>query len=107
MARRGWAEPDTNAYGFYSVRLKESLRRGTFVSADSLGVDTLMNNADDNDEGGMMLQIFGKPKPDTIRAAESEKIKTFQQEVQKTPAQLRQERREERRRLKEEKRKPN
>src|SRR5690606_27404505 len=25
MAKRGWAERDTNAYGFYNVRLKESL----------------------------------------------------------------------------------
>lgn len=40
MARRGLTPPDSNYYGFYSVRLKESLRSG--LPLDSLVSDSLL-----------------------------------------------------------------
>ncbi|UEG53475.1 transglycosylase domain-containing protein [Mucilaginibacter daejeonensis] len=55
MAKRGWTQPDSSAYGFYSVRLKESLRPKMPIT-DTAAVDSLLqNNPDDEGAGGMML----------------------------------------------------
>jgi hypothetical protein len=49
MAGHGKAQRDSNAYGFFNVRLKESLRRG-IANIDTAKVDSLMQqNDDDND----------------------------------------------------------
>jgi len=45
MAGHGKAQRDSNAYGFYTVRLKPSLRRG---SVDTAKMDSLIQNDDDN-----------------------------------------------------------
>jgi hypothetical protein len=51
MAKRGWAQPDSSAYGFYNVRLKESLRRKV-APVDTAVVDSLLKqNPDDMGEG--------------------------------------------------------
>ena len=47
MAGHGKAQRDSNAYGFYNVRLKESLRRGV-ANIDTAKVDSLMQQNDDD-----------------------------------------------------------
>ena len=103
MARRGYTSRDTNAYGFYGVRLKESLRRQV-DPVDSLSVDSLYEEdfEQDNDEGGLFRNIFRRRSQDTVRI--DEKNKTFVRDSVASPAQTRQQRREQRRREREEKR---
>jgi len=48
MAGHGKAQRDSNAYGFYEVRLKPSLRRG-ISSLDTAKVDSLMRQGNDDD----------------------------------------------------------
>lgn len=99
MERRGLAEPDSNIYGFYSVRLRESLRT-QMAPIDSLAIDTLFNDEEEDNNGGILQQIFGRRKPDTIHVNDIDKLKSVPIR-EKTPAELRQERRQERRREKE------
>ncbi|MFI5158933.1 MAG: transglycosylase domain-containing protein [Sphingobacteriales bacterium] len=47
MAGHGKAQRDSNAYGFYNVKLKESLRRG-IANIDTAKVDSLMQQNDDD-----------------------------------------------------------
>jgi len=47
MAGHGKAQRDSNAYGFFDVRLKESLRRGV-ANIDTAKVDSLMQQNDDD-----------------------------------------------------------
>lgn len=47
MAGHGKAQRDSNAYGFYNVRLKASLRRG-ISNIDTAKVDSLMQQNDDD-----------------------------------------------------------
>lgn len=94
MDRRGLAEADSNVYGFYAVRLKESLRRGTPVT-DTLQTDSLTEfDEDRSDVGDILGQIFGKRKPDTVSTKDKEQDSANRP---KTPAELRKERREQRR----------
>src|SRR5690606_22016465 len=58
MAKRGWTERDTNAYEFYNVRLKESLRRGTPV--DTVGIDSLLFEEETEEQQNLLERIFGK-----------------------------------------------
>ncbi len=107
MARRGFVSRDTSAYGFYTVRLKESLRRGT--PTDTTSVDSLMMDEEEapiiiegeEEKGNFLTRLFGrKKKPDTIHVNNIEKLRTTKDSI-KTPAQLRRERRELRRMEKE------
>ncbi|MEZ0539635.1 transglycosylase domain-containing protein [Fibrella arboris] len=117
MAKRGLTQPDSGAYGFYDVRLREGLRQQVipqeYYESDSL-------DTDQSDEGGGMDDLFnrllnGKPdddqKPATQQPADDaptvrptrptdEPVAT---DTVKTRKQLRQERRERKRREKEEK----
>ena len=100
MARRGWAQPDSNVYGFYSVQLKESLRTYA-VPIDSAFTDSLfLQEQQEIDTSDSFLRnIFGKPKADTVRARTpaSRTRSTSPADTIKTPAELRRERREQRR----------
>jgi hypothetical protein len=100
MAKKGYTQPDSNAYGFYGVRLRESLRKQiapqSYVLPDSLSDD------EDNFQG---FDIFKPEKKDTIIA----KKQTFFDKLLgthktdstgKTPRQIRQKKREERRKNK-------
>ncbi|MBC8053583.1 MAG: transglycosylase domain-containing protein [Sphingobacteriaceae bacterium] len=106
MARRGYASRDTNAYGFYGVRLKPSLRRQVDPT-DSVAVDSLYEEGAEiqhKSEGGFFRSLFGRRNPDTVRI--DSKNKTFvKKDTIVTPAELRQQRREQRRKEREEKRK--
>ena len=58
MAKRGLTPPDSNYYGFYSVRLKESLRSG--LPLDSLVSDSLLIDSGAEEQDGILQQLFGK-----------------------------------------------
>ncbi|WP_255563248.1 transglycosylase domain-containing protein [Mucilaginibacter sp. 21P] len=64
MAKRGLTEPDSNAYGFYSVRLREGLRRQIApidtATADSLTRQTA--NDDDAPNDAAAAPVYEEPK---------------------------------------------
>ncbi|TWR29839.1 penicillin-binding protein [Mucilaginibacter pallidiroseus] len=62
MASKGLTQRDSNAYGFYNVRLKESLRRGTPVIVDSAAVDSLMKQGDDEGIPIGVAPVYEEPK---------------------------------------------
>ncbi len=99
MARRGMTAPDTNAYGFYSVRLREGLRSGLPV-IDSLTADSLMT-AEPEDEISIFEQILGKKRPDTVNIKDLNKAKPILADTVATPTDRRKERREQRRKERE------
>lgn len=99
MAKRGLTPADTTGYGFYNVRLREGLRQ--YLLPDSTTIDTTAMDFEDEvmPPGGMQDQsknlfdrLFGTPKKDTVSKLKSDTAKTNKQ--------LRQERREERRKAK-------
>lgn len=95
MARRGLTPPDSNSYGFYSVRLKESLRSG-IPAVDSMIADSLMIGDETEDEGGILQQLFGNKRQDTIHVKDLNKIKIIPKDTVLTPAATRKEKREQR-----------
>jgi hypothetical protein len=99
MARRGMTAPDSSAYGFYSVRLREGLRSGIPV-IDSLMADSLMT-VEPEDEMTILEQIIGKKRPDTVNVKDLNKPKSIVRDTVKAPADTRKERREQRRRERE------
>jgi len=101
MAQRGYITRDTNAYGFYGVRIKESLRQ-QIAPQDYLMPDSL---ADDSD-GFLGFNIFKSQPKDTLekKVGFFNKLLGIEPKVDsslKTPKQLREERREERRKARE------
>ncbi|MBC3784560.1 transglycosylase domain-containing protein [Spirosoma utsteinense] len=63
MARRGLTTPDSGAYGFYDVRLREGLRRqvapvDTLFQTDSLIVDPLDGDLDEGETGDGLGNFF-------------------------------------------------
>jgi hypothetical protein len=57
MAKRGWTQPDSSAYGFYNVRLKPSLRPKMPIADTALIDSLLQQNPDDAAEGGILPVI--------------------------------------------------
>ena len=99
MVKNGYTHPDSNAYGFYSVRLRESLRLQ--IAPQSYTVPDSLSDEEDNFQG---FDIF-KPQPkDTVSKKPSffEKLLGTQKadSTGKTARQIRQEKREERRKQK-------
>jgi hypothetical protein len=84
MAQKGYTARDTNAYGFYGVRLRESLRRA-IAPVDTATADSLMKQSDDNEvmpvledpvkKPNFFQRLFGKKDTTTKKAEEQEKIK--------------------------------
>ncbi len=127
MARRGLTAPDSGAYGFYDVRLREGLRRevapvDSLFQGDSLMTDPADATIDEEDEGGngignFFRRLFKGKKADENRSndeqptVQPERRATDRPEplpsepvladTVKTHKQLRQERREQKRREKE------
>jgi hypothetical protein len=99
MAKRGLAERDTNAYGFYSVMLKESLRREIAPVDTTVEDSTLIFEDEEFEEHENFLQrIFGRrEKRDTITIDELNKANQAAGDTIKSPEDKRRERREERR----------
>lgn len=98
MERRGFARADSNVYGFYAVRLKESLRTYV-VPIDSVSADSLFIEEDQPVEKSenLLQRIFGRPKADSVKAKDpAGKPRTTPLDTVKTPAELRRDRREQR-----------
>lgn len=100
MARRGYTSRDTNAYGFYGVMLKASLRRKV-DPVDSVIVDSLYEEDSEQTGGGFFKNIFRR-NPDSTRI-EQKGNKLISRDTIITPAELRQQRREQRRKEREQK----
>jgi len=64
MAKNGLTEPDTSAYGFYTVRLKESLRPAPAVDSNPAVVDSLMKQNGDDDQTGVVPVPATDPEPE-------------------------------------------
>ncbi|MEO5910349.1 MAG: biosynthetic peptidoglycan transglycosylase [Pelobium sp.] len=95
MVRRGYATNDSSNYGFYGVRLKESLRKQ--ISPSDFVPDSLA----DDEEGGF-FNLFKPTKRDTVIKKETFLKKIFGNpeikqdstpKAPKTPKEIRQERR--------------
>ncbi|WP_345953921.1 transglycosylase domain-containing protein [Mucilaginibacter sp. PAMB04168] len=71
MAKRGWTQRDSSAYGFYNVRLRESLRQ-RIAPIDTAVADSLMQqDPDDTDAPNILLPGVTEPQ------AEPEKKQGF------------------------------
>lgn len=111
MAGHGKAQRDSNAYGFYDVRLKQSLRREV-STVDTAKADSIIRHGDDDNDATPVVEpekkltffqrLFGK-KDTTHKAEEAKKDdkatvtvngKTFPVDTAgKTKKQIRQEKR--------------
>ncbi|MFM6975501.1 MAG: transglycosylase domain-containing protein [Sphingobacteriaceae bacterium] len=74
MARRGFAAADSSGYGFYGVRLKESLR-ALIAPPDSLLIDSLVENDESTLGNEWMNQLLNKRKADSAALHQPKKIK--------------------------------
>jgi len=100
MASKGYTPPDTAAYGFYSVRLREGLRP-KMVVVDTAAVTDSLNQEGDEGVGvvphpNFLQRIFGK-KDSTIEKVIEKKVDT----AGKMPREIRVEKRQLRRKEKE------
>jgi hypothetical protein len=125
MTRRGLAAADTNAYGFYGVRLRESLRRQLFPYADTTraggdstfvmpmpDIQQIQEEEEERESGGGGLNRFfrrlfgGKDKEEKGEVQPETPVynpgDAEGPAVEKTRKERRQERREQRRREREE-----
>jgi hypothetical protein len=102
MASRGWTEPDSSGYGYYSVRLKEGLRQ-EIAPVPAAIADSLMKQAND-DEGDTPTVVITTPekKPNFFQrlfgkkdtTAKKQEVKELEIDtVGKTKKQIRQEKR--------------
>lgn len=73
MARRGLTAPDSTGYGFYNVRLKESLR-SLIAPPDSLMADSLMGNDESAIGNEWLEQILKKRRADSVALHQPKKI---------------------------------
>lgn len=121
MAKRGLTEPDSGAYGFYDVRLREGLRRqvapvDSSFQGDTLQIDPIDGNVDEEGEEGGIGNFFrrlfkGDKTDDNRNDAEQPTVQPAAGTNEPAPAdtvktrkQLRQERRERKRREREQER---
>lgn len=108
MAKNGFTNPDTSAYGFYTVRVKPSLRPAPSVDTNPAVIDSLMKQPADDDQTGVVpitpvaenkeekkpgffSRLFGGGKKDTVSTvkkidnadsakAEKQRLKDFKKE---------------------------
>ena len=101
MAIKGWTEPDSSGYGYYSVRLKESLRQEIAPVPASVADSLMKQNNDDDEESPTLVaptvpekkpnffqRLFGK-KDTTAKKHEVLEVDT----AGKTKKEIRQEKR--------------
>ncbi|WP_158825501.1 transglycosylase domain-containing protein [Mucilaginibacter lacusdianchii] len=89
MASRGWAQRDTNAYGFYNVRLREGLRQ-RIAPVDTAVADSILANPDAAEgdeqvvppgvteapkEPGFFQRLFGKKDTSKVQASPDDSAK--------------------------------
>ena len=110
MAARKWTDPDSSGYGYYSVRLRESLRENIAPVSSSVA-DSLMKQTNDDDDEVNVEAMMAKPtvpekKPNFFQRLFGKKDTTVRKQVEKEPEidtvgktkkQIRQEKRAQRR----------
>ncbi len=74
MARRGLAAADSSGYGFYNVRLKESLR-ALIAPPDSLLTDSLLATDETIGGAGWLETLLQKRKTDSTLLGKTKKLK--------------------------------
>ncbi|WP_395802351.1 transglycosylase domain-containing protein [Daejeonella sp.] len=79
MAKRGMTAPDSTNYGFYSVRLRESLRSG--LPTDSLVVDSLLKNSDLEEDDLVLQQLSIIRKIDSLQLKQNSKAQIIQKDT--------------------------
>jgi hypothetical protein len=81
MAGKGLTQRDTSAYGFYGVRLRESLRQ-TIAPVDTATADSLMKHSSDDSED---LPVIEEPvkKPSFFQRLFGKKDTTAQKQEEK------------------------
>ena len=98
MAKNGMTEPDTSAYGFYTVRVKPSLRPAPSIDTNPAVIDSLMKAPVDDDQTGVVpipepevkpeekkpnifQRIFGGGKRDTTKEVQQDSAKAAKQRL--------------------------
>jgi hypothetical protein len=101
MAGRGWTQADSNGYGYYSVRLKESLRQEIAPVPASVADSLMKQNNDDEEDTPIVEPTVPEKKPNFFQRLFGKKdttAKKIEKEpeidtVGKTKKQIRQEKR--------------
>jgi hypothetical protein len=101
MAGRGWTQADSNGYGYYSVRLKESLRQEIAPVSTSVADSLMKQNNDDEEDTPIVVPTVPDKKPNFFQRLFGKKdtaAKKIEKEpeidtVGKTKKQIRQEKR--------------
>lgn len=99
MAMKGYVDRDSSSYGFYGVRLKESLRQ-QIAPADSLTTDSLNEDTDED------IFKFFNIKKDSVTQSSLRLKEIFESKhdtIKKSAKELRQERRQKRKEEREQK----
>lgn len=89
MASRKWTAPDSSGYGYYSVRLKESLRQNIAPVPASVA-DSLMKQNNDDDDDVDVQALMAKPtvpekKPNFFQRLFGKKDTTVHKPTEKEP----------------------
>jgi len=89
MAARKWTEPDSSGYGYYSVRLKESLREN-IAPVSTAVADSLMKQTNDDDDDVNVQALMNKPsvpekKPNFFQRLFGKKDTTVHKPVEQEP----------------------
>lgn len=87
MAARNWTEPDSSGYGYYSVRLKESLREN-IAPVSTAVADSLMKQTNDDDDDVNVQPLMNKPtvpekKPGFFQRLFGKKDTTVRKQIEK------------------------
>jgi len=89
MAARKWTDPDSSGYGYYSVRLRESLRENiapvSTAVADSLMKQTNDDDDDVNVQALMNKQSVPEKKPNFFQRLFGKKDTTVHKPVEQEP----------------------
>lgn len=101
MASKGLTSRDTNAYGFYGVRLREGLRR-QIAPPDTSLLDSLLEDTEDGDDP--IFRQFIVPRRDTAGISEATRPKPAPADTVLSRSERRKLRREQRRLEREQKR---
>lgn len=112
MAKNGLTDPDSSAYGFYTVRLKPSLRPAPAAVSDTARVDSLFKQSGNEDQTGVnpvqqedpkeaekevskpgfFQRLFGKKDRDTTNADSAALARKKEKEDRKEQKRLEKER---------------
>lgn len=105
MAGHGWTPADSSGYGFYGVKLKESLRREIMPVTPAVA-DSLMQQQNDDDDNQMLIAPEPEKKPGFFQRIFGKKDTTAKKEkeiiVVDTAGKTKKEIRQEKRKLKRE-----